>query len=140
MLFLYPSVLVSLYFIVLFIDMMLPMLIYSFFPWFNNSNALGAAIQTTFGQGDVTEAITTALTMSGGAGSVGDFLGLLGQIIATTLLSSYLVVMILKAQSILTSMLQGGGADMIGQNGFTLEANQRLQRMSASGPVGSMVM
>lgn len=140
MLFLYPSVLVSLYFIVLFIDMMLPMLIYSFFPWFNNSNALGAAIQTTFGQGGATEAITTALTMSGGAGSVGDFLGLLGQIIATTLLSSYLVVMILKAQSILTSMLQGGGADMIGQNGFTSEANTRLQRMSASGPTGSMIM
>ena len=140
MLFLYPSVLVSLYFIVLFIDMMLPMLIYSFFPWFNNSNALGAAIQTTFGQGGATEAVTTALTMSGGAGSIGDFLGILGQMLATTLLSSYLVVMILKAQSILTSMLQGGGADMIGQNGFTSEANQRLQRMSASGPAGSMVM
>ena len=140
MLFLYPSVLVSLYFIVLFIDMMLPLLIYSFFPWFNNANALGAAIQTTFGQGGATEAITTALTMSGGAGSIGDFLGLLGQMLATTLLGSYLVVMILKAQSILTSMLQGGGADMIGQNGFTSEANQRLQRMSASGPAGSMVM
>lgn len=138
---LYPSVLVSLYFIVLFLDMMLPLMIYSFIPFFNDASTVASVVKIAFGGGDgvvsdVANSIAEGIATTSVGASVGGLVAMGISMLLSLFLSTYLIFMILRAQSVLTSMMQGSGMNMMGDGqGFAGEAEQKLKMMGRQGAV-----
>lgn len=136
MLLLYPSVLVALYFIVLFIDMMIPMLLFSFIPFFNDVSSLTSAAQLSFGGDNAVSTITEWLLSTDAVGSVASFASLAVMSILSVIMSTYLLFMLLRANSILASTLQGGGMNMVDSSSSVGGDTER--KLKAMTQVGGM--
>lgn len=139
---LYPTALVSMYFIVLFLDMMMPLMIYSFIPFFNDSSSFEVITKITFGAGESTPMainlltnLMTSMGMSGG-NLVATFISMILGIILTMFLSTYLLIMLLKANRILSQLI---GTPM-GLYDFSEPANNKVRNMAGVGIAGGKGM
>lgn len=146
MLLLYPSVLVAMFFIVLFLDMMLPLMIFSFIPFFNDPTATAGMISSAFqvdtnGLSDLVEQMSSFIGTQGIAGNIAGLIGIFICMMLQVFLSSYLIFMLLRVQSILAQCLQGSGFNMVDSGGFAQEGEQKIKMMSrGSAMTGSLGM
>lgn len=142
MLLLYPSALVAMYFLVLFLDMMMPMLIFSFIPFFNDTNALGTALNISLGENTLLSTITEFIITTGPNGAdVGSIASIVIVSILTILMSTYLIFMILRVNGILAQCLQGGGFSMVDANsGVGADSERKLKGLAAVGGAKGMIM
>ena len=142
MLLLYPSALVAMYFLVLFLDMMMPMLIFSFIPFFNDTNALGTALNISLGENTLLSTITEfVITIGPNGADVGSIASIVIVSILTILMSTYLIFMILRVNGILSQCLQGGGFSMVDANsGVGADSERKLKGLAAVGGAKGMIM
>lgn len=146
MLLLYPSVLVALYFVVLFLDMMLPILIFSFIPFFNDGKGLAAMLNTGWSGGDsgsqminFSAIMEKAVTASGAFEVVPQTISIVAMTLLTLLLGTYLIFMLFRANTILAQTIQGSGFNMMEGQGFGQEAERKLRMMGGGVGAGAMM-
>lgn len=149
MLFLYPVTLVALFFIVLFLDMMLPILIFSFIPFFNDAQGLSAMLSVAWGTGFDSGTLKSAFglgdfvsMMSAGGGYFAKGANLVSLIIMSALsavLGIYLLFMLFRANTILAQTIQGSGFNMMEGQGFGQEAERKLRMLGGGVGAGAMM-